>query len=118
MVSLLISFKILLPVIIPMLTDLFNHVFVISTNPNSWKRALVVPISKISKLLLLDLLVFFLFFLKHSIFHFMNKSLNIWMTICGFQRGSRKGYNSTTALLKISTFPRPRIKVVLQYYFF
>jgi hypothetical protein len=40
--------KLLLPVILPMLTYIFNHIFVSSEFAGKWKTSVVLPISKVS----------------------------------------------------------------------
>lgn len=100
--------KLILPVILPFLTHLFNFSLTSSTFPTQWKTAKLIPIPKISSPSSTSDFrpISILSSLSKALEYLINKQLCDYLTsfklISGLQSGFRSKHTTSSALLKIT----------------
>ncbi len=100
--------KLLIPIILPTLTHIFNYIFTCSTFPDRWKTSIVIPVpKKINPTALTD-------FRPISLLPTLSKILEVIMAdqilkhinennlLSQFQSGFRRQHSTTTAVLKVT----------------
>lgn len=102
--------KPLLPLLLPHVTHIFNHVLTTSIFPNSWKRAKIVPIPKSnSEYRPIAILPFLSKALENIIYKQINAFVLEHHLLTDRQSGFRAGRSCTTALLDIAENIRSNI---------
>ncbi|XP_055714971.1 uncharacterized protein LOC129809180 [Phlebotomus papatasi] len=100
--------RLILPVILPCLTDLVNFAITSSSFPLSWKSAVVVPIPKVSApsavsdFRLISILPALSKPLEIILLDQMTAHLERNNLLCEFQSGFRKNHSTVSALLRIN----------------
>jgi hypothetical protein len=107
--GILLSFiKLLLPEILPMLTLIFNHIFLSSEFPGKWKTSVVLPIPKVSSpAKLSDYRPISLLFCLSKGFEVlmarqMERRIRCNNLLTVFQSGFRQHHSTTAAVLKVT----------------
>jgi Reverse transcriptase (RNA-dependent DNA polymerase) len=100
--------KLLVPIILPILTHIFNYIFTTSEFPQRWKTSIVIPVpKKINPSLLSDyrpisLLPCFSKMFEVVMARQMTEHINMNRLLSPFQSGFRCGHSTSTAVLKVS----------------
>lgn len=100
--------SLILPEFLPILTHLFNYSISISVYPSAWKKAHIVPLSKINKPTSLthyrpiSILPFLSKVLEHIVHEQLSRYLLTNCLLNPWQSGFRSGHSTVTALLKVS----------------
>ncbi|CAH2108870.1 unnamed protein product [Euphydryas editha] len=100
--------RLIIPELLPLLTHLFNYSMSTCIYPSIWKKAHVVPLSKINKPTLLSHYrpISILPFLSKVMEHVVHNQLSRYMAsnclLNPWQSGFRTGHSTVTALLKVS----------------
>jgi Reverse transcriptase (RNA-dependent DNA polymerase) len=95
--------KLLLPVILPILTFIFNHIFTTSEFPQRWKTSIVIPIPKVtnpgslSDFRPISLLPCFSKILEVIMAHIDGNNL-----LSPYQSGFKSSHSTSTAVLKVT----------------
>ncbi|XP_075156106.1 uncharacterized protein LOC142229425 [Haematobia irritans] len=99
--------RIILPLILPYITHIFNHILTTSTYPKSWKRAKIIPIPKTKvEYRPISLLPFFSKALENIVFQQMNEFIAKHDLLTDGQSGFRKGRSCTTVLVDMIILKR------------
>jgi hypothetical protein len=100
--------KLLLPVVLPMLTYIFNHIFVSSEFPRKWKTSVVLPIPKVSSQAKfsdyrpISLLVCLSKVFEMLMARQMERHIRCNKLLTMFQSGFRRHHSTTAAVLKVT----------------
>lgn len=99
--------KLLLPVLLPYLTQFFNNILTTSKFPTAWKVAKVMPIPKKSKPGPLDFRPISILCSLSKVFEYvvqcqMTDYINANQLLCKFQSGFRPGHSTSTSLLTVT----------------
>jgi hypothetical protein len=100
--------KLLLPVILPSLTSIFNHIFTCSEFPQRWKTSIVIPVPKISNPSTLSdfrpisLLPCLSKIIEVIMARQMTQHINENNLLSPLQSGFRRSHSTTTAVLKVT----------------
>ena len=99
--------KLLLPVLCPILSHIFNHIIMTSTFPSCWKIGHVIPVAKVSApksvndFRPISLLPSISKIFEHILHNQIHSYLDRFSLLDPFQSGFRKHCGTTTALVKI-----------------
>ena len=99
--------KLLLPILCPVLSHIFNHIIMTSTFPSCWKVGHVIPIAKVSvpntvnDFRPISLLPSISKVFEHILHNQISTYLDSHCLLDPFQSGFRKHCGTTTALVKI-----------------
>jgi hypothetical protein len=104
----LVFIKLLLPLILPVLTELFNYILTSSTFPLVWKISRVVPIPKVhfptekSDYRPISILPVLAKAFENVMYEQMVNYVDRNCLISSFQSGFRPGHNTATAIARVS----------------
>lgn len=98
----------ILPLLLPILTHIFNFSIRTSSFPSAWKQAIIIPLPKTSKpssvshFRPISILPFLSKVLEHMIHRQLSNFISTSSLLSPYQSGFRSGHSTVTALIKVS----------------